>query len=305
MLSPQQLITLNAVIKAGSFALAADELGYTGSAVSQQMSALERQTGLSLFEREPRGVRPTAVAVELASRAESMLAELDALERHARDLSSGERGTLRIGSFPTASARLVPHAVSRFLERTPGAEITLDEAEPQELIPRLVDGQIDFAIIYEYDHVPCEVAPSVVATPLLTDQLLLLEPGNEVAQRGHRGGDEEPRLLAHRHRSFVAPLRSAAGALFLERLCAPVGFTPNVAFRSNDYEVIAGFVAAGLGVAVVPALAATPRPGVVATPLTARRHVKAAYRASNRQPLREAFLGDLRAATQRYLQAAT
>ncbi len=112
MLNPLHLRTLTTVLQTGSFAVAARRLGYTPSAVSQQIAALERAVRLPLFEREARIIRPTPAATFLATRGQEVLAALGALQDDVRGLADGAIGTIRLGSFPTASQHLLPAALA-------------------------------------------------------------------------------------------------------------------------------------------------------------------------------------------------
>ncbi|WP_214106825.1 LysR family transcriptional regulator [Acrocarpospora catenulata] len=140
MFKLHHLLTFQVVHRTGSFATAARELGYTASAVSQQIAALEKETGLTLFEREAHGIRATTVADRLAELSRGMLADVDEFDYQVRRLAKGSSGRLRVGSFTTASVRLVPAALSDFRRRRPGVEITLDDGEPEKLLDSLTDG---------------------------------------------------------------------------------------------------------------------------------------------------------------------
>ena len=252
MLQPLQLRTLQEVLTTGSFARAAARLGFTASAVSQQIAALERSTGLLLFERRARSVRPTAAAQALAARLGGLLEQLDELDREMRAMAAGRTGVVRIGSFPTASAALLPPALARLHRSDRGLGVLLDEAEPAELVPRLVAGNLDLALVYQYDSVPQVWPAELRSTPLLRESLVLLvEPHHPAAVAG---AGPVP-LAALADETWASSRDDSAGARSLERLCAGAGFAPRIAFRSNDYQVVRGLVAAGLGVALVPALA--------------------------------------------------
>jgi DNA-binding transcriptional LysR family regulator len=288
MLQPIQLLTLRVVLSTGSFAAAAEVLSYTPSAVSQQMAALERASGLVLFERTAHNVRPTDHAHSLAARSADLLAVLEGLDREVAALARGEAGQLRIGSFPTASARLLPPALAALVAARPGVDIALDEAELPVLLPRLVAGELDLAVVYRYAAVPSGWPGSLVETPLLSERLWLLLP----ASHG-RASTETVRLTTLREDRWVAPLADSPGALNLDRVTAAAGFTPRISFRSNDYSVVRGLVAAGLGVALVPGLALSESPGVVVKPLagrTVRREVLALHRPRSHNALIEAAL---------------
>ena len=289
MLDPTQLRTLRAVVAQGSFAGAAAELRYTPSAVSQQIAALERSTGIALFERGPKFVAPTPAALALAERAGELLTELDSVERGAAALARGEAGVLRIGSFPTAGARILPAALADLTRKRPDVELHLDEGELDTLLPAVADGGIDLALAYRYDLVPTSWAASLVEHPLLDDPLQVLLP------RRHPAAPGPVRLAGLRDERWVAPLAGTPGAVNLERLCAGARFTPNVAFRSNDYAVVQGLVAAGLGVAIVPSLAVNAR-GLALSGRPPRRRIVALHRRGNANPLLAPALAALRRA---------
>jgi DNA-binding transcriptional LysR family regulator len=278
MLDPNHLRTLRTVIAHGSFAGAAAELRYTPSAISQQIAALERSTGIVLFERGPRFVAPTRAATQLAERAGELLTGLAGLERDVAAVARGEAGVLRIGSFPTAGARILPAALAELTRKRPDVDLHLDEGELDTLVPALVDGVLDLAVAYRYDLVPVSWAPSLVEHRLLDDPLQVLLP------RRHRASGDQVRLAALRDERWVAPLAGSPGAVNLERLCAGARFTPNVTFRSNDYAVVQGLVAAGLGVAVVPSLAGNGR-GAALAGRGGHRHIVALHRRGNANPL--------------------
>jgi DNA-binding transcriptional LysR family regulator len=297
MLQPAQLLTLRTVLSAGSFAAAAEALNYTPSAVSQQIAALEKASGLVLFERSAHSVAPTAQAHELAARSADLLSLLEALDRDVSALARGESGQLRIGSFPTASARLLPPALAALTSDRPNVDIAVDEGEVAALLPRLENGELDVAIVYRYRAVPTGWPASLIETPLLSERLWLLLP------EAHRLAVEASiRFASLRQDRWVAPLVDTAGAVNLDRLTAAAGFTPRISFRSNDYSVVRGLVAAGLGVAVVPGLALAESPGLVVKNLAGRamrRDVLALHRPHGRNALIEAALDAMRATAAR------
>ena len=291
MLPPTQLLALRTVLSTGSFAAAAAELNYTPSAISQQMAALELASGLVLFERGAHSVRPTDHALALAARSADLLAVLESLDREVASLARGESGALRIGSFPTASARLLPSALATLTRERPGVDLAVDEAELSVLLPRLERGDLDLAVVYRYHAVPTGWPAYLVQTPLLTERLWLLLPPSH----GQSTADSV-RLASLRQERWVAPLADTPGAINLERLAAAAGFTPRVSFRSNDYSVVRGLVAAGLGVALVPGLALADAPGVVVKKLSGRagrREVLALHRPRARNALIQAALSTI------------
>ena len=282
MLNPVHLRTLVEVVKTGSFAAAARRLGYTSSAVSQQVSAFERAVGVTLFEREAHSIRPAAAALLIADRGAELLAAFDGFEHEVKAVVQGLRGRLRIGTFPTASSRIVPKALARLTAELPGAEIRLDEGEPEYVLPLVLTGELDLALVYAYDLVPQTWPEELTVRPLLDEALLVMVPEQHPAARS------TVRLEDLRDERWIASRDGTSGATCLTRLCAAAGFAPRIAFRSNDYEVVQSLVAAGVGVALVPALGYKALSGTHAMPLRSKplqRHVHVVHRTANNNPL--------------------
>ncbi len=274
MLNPLHLRTLIVVLRTASFAEAARRLGYTGSAVSQQMAALERAVRMSLFERDAHGIRPTPAAGFLAERAQEVLAAFAAFEDEVRAMSEGDAGRVRLGSFPTASQQLLPFALSAFVKSHPAVEIELGEGEPEKLVPLLLDRDLDLALVYHYDLVPQPWPKALKSAKLLSEELLLLLP------QGHAMSDRDISLADLSGEIWVSTGERTSGARSLRRACASAGFEPNVRFRSDDYDVIRGFVRSGLGIGLIPALAAMNTDGIATArinDLEVHRHVVALY----------------------------
>ena len=168
------LRTLAAVIRSGSLAAAGRELGYTASAVSQQMSGLERSLGLRLFDRRSRSVIPTEAAQYLYERAGELLVLVEQLEADVGRLAAGQAGRLRIGSFASAGRPIVAQVVARFLIRRHGVEVSLDEGEPHELFPLVRDGDLDVALGFRYDLVATDWPAEVHITELVVENLYVI-----------------------------------------------------------------------------------------------------------------------------------
>ena len=262
MLNPVHLRTLTTVIRTGSFADAARRLGYTASAVSQQIAALERDVKMPLFERDAHSVRPTPAAQFIATRAADALAALESLDDDIHGMSQGAIGSLRLGSFPTASKNLLPLMLAAYAREHPGVEIALDEGEPHELIPMLLSAGLDLALVYRYSLVPHAWPRTLKVTKLLDEDLLLLLPGGHplasagLVPLGELEGE-----------TWISSREDTSGASCLRRICASAGFAPRVDYRSNDYDAITNFVGAGLGIAIIPTLGYVPNGGVVAAKL--------------------------------------
>jgi len=295
VLNPLHLRTLSVVLRTGSFAAAGRHLGYTGSAISQQMSALEADSGLRLFEREAQGVRPTAEAQLLSERAIETLGAFATLQDAVREMAAGTRGRLGLGSFPTASEVLIPRALARFGRDFRDVEVRFEDGEPHQLVTRLLEGDLDVIVVFRYDLVPQSWPPGVVRTPLLTEPVRLLVP-----DRGEAPADPVP-LTDFADASWISTREGTAGTLALERACAAAGFTPHIRYRSNDYDVVRSFVRAGFGVAAVPRLAYLGRLGlrdVEVTGLHLRRHVEALTRTDRHNPATAGMVAALRASAQ-------
>src|SRR3979411_2923294 len=151
MLSTRRLKVLKEVAYRGSFSAAAEALSYTQSAVSQQIAALEAESGMTLLERHPRGGSLTAAGQTLVRHAEGILARLDAAEAALAAIAGLRGGRLRMASFPTAGATLMPLAIATFRSRHPDVELTLSAAEPEQIAPRLRTGELDLALLFEFD----------------------------------------------------------------------------------------------------------------------------------------------------------
>lgn len=289
MLNPVHLATLQAVLDGGSFVAAARRLGYTASAVSQQMRALERSTGLALFERLPRTVRPTAAAYYLADAGRETVLGLRSLEHDARAMASADRGHVAVGSFRTAGARLLPAAFAAFTGARPAVTVGLTEGEPGALLPALLDGSLDLAVVYDNELDLRDWPNGLTRVPLFTEGRRLLTPP------GTRPATGRAHLAELRDRTWIASDPSPS----LVRYCAAAGFTPSIALQTNDYYSVCAFVRAGLGVALVPAIGhylADDLVPVELYPPPPRRHVFVLHRRSNRNPLLGPLITELRAA---------
>ncbi|MFC4585160.1 LysR family transcriptional regulator [Sphaerisporangium corydalis] len=240
---------LDVVARTGSFTAAAEELNYTQSAVSRRIASLEREAKGPLFERLPRGVRLTPAGTVLHRHAREVLERLESAAAELEAIHDGTGGRLRVGAFSTANAVMVPEALRVFRRARPEVEVTLVEGFSARLMERLHEGSLDLAVVSDY---PSGLSPAEDATlvPLLTDELLLALPHD------HRlAGREVVRLGDLRDENWVegAP---PGHATMLAESCAREGFAPKVGIRIGEWTGKLGYVAAGLGVALVPAMAA-------------------------------------------------
>src|SRR3954452_2818346 len=151
MLDVKRLKVLREVAAQGSFSAAAEKLGYTQSAVSQQIAALEREAGATLIERNPRGLRLTGAGEALVRHADKILARLAEAEAELEAIAGLRGGRLRLAAVPTGGGTLLPHAVGEFNQRHPDVELNLTEAEPYDSVPLLKAGELDLVLVEDSD----------------------------------------------------------------------------------------------------------------------------------------------------------
>ena len=249
MLSVTRLRILKEVAYRGSFSAAAEALSYTQSAISQQIATLEGETGMALLERHPRGVTLTAAGQTLVGHAEGILARLDATESALAAIAGLRGGRLRVASFPTAGATLLPVAIATFRAAYPDVELTLAEGEPEQIAPRLRAGELDVALLFEFAG-ESPLPEEVTRVELLRDPMSLALP------RAHPlAAKAKIQLKELAEDAWVQTSRASPCARHVVRSCHAAGFEPNVAFESDDYQTVQGLVAAGVGVALIPRLA--------------------------------------------------
>jgi len=256
VLDVRRLRVLREVARCGSLARAAETLSYTPSAVSQQIAALEREAGTVLLERRARGVVLTEAGQTLVEHAAGILSRLEAAEAALAELADLTRGRLRMASFATAGATVLPRAVDAFRARHPAIELSVQQASPNESVERLRAGLLDLALVVDLDARPAE---GVEVVPLFDDPVqLALHCDHPLA------GKADLRLDALKDETWIDVPRLTSGGKVLVRACELAGFEPRVAFESDDYTAIQELVGAGVGVALLPDLAlCPPHPSVV------------------------------------------
>jgi DNA-binding transcriptional LysR family regulator len=299
MLNVNRLRILREVAARGSFSAAAQSLSYTQSAVSQQIAALEAETGTLLVERRPRGVRLTPAGQALVEHADAIMARLESAEAEPASIAGVGGGRLRMASFPTAGATLMPLAVAEFSERHPGVELTLAEGEPEEMAPRLRDGEFDLGLLFRFPGVGAAF-DGLHTTDLLEDPLYLALP------REHRLANRRTLRLADlAGESWVQTSADSPCARHVVRSCHAAGFEPRVSFESDDYLTVQGLVAAGVGVALIPRLALSGVRDDIAvrelSPSSPVRRVVAATARGTEVPAAAAMLEILRGAATAYI----
>ncbi|MGW0858197.1 LysR family transcriptional regulator [Streptomyces sp. NPDC002690] len=256
MIEARHLRVLRAVATTGSFSAAARELGFTQPAISQQMKALESSVGTPLLIRTGREMRLTQAGEALVRHASGILAGLTAAEEEVAAIAGLRAGRVRLVSFPSGSSTLVPGALAALRAEHPGTQVSLVEAEPPRSVEMLRDGDCDIALAFRYENSGGgEGVESgdgdwgdLVVRPLLADRLVGLLPddhrlaGTDAIDIGELAGDPWIAGCPRCRRQLV-------------EVCEDSGFTPRIDFATDDYPAVIGLVGAGLGVAVLPALA--------------------------------------------------
>jgi DNA-binding transcriptional LysR family regulator len=258
MLDVRRMRVLREVASRGSIAAAAQALSFTPSAVSQQIAALEREAGVALVERGPRSVRLTEAGGTLVAHTDEVLARLQAAEAEIQAIAGLRGGTLRVASFATAYATIMPGAISEFRRRYPGVELTLTEADPRTSFARLKTSEVELV------H-------------LMDDPVNVLLPRTHPAARRRA-----VRLIDLAAESWITSTPRASCHAFVRRACNAAGFEPELRMQSDDHGTWQGLVAAGVAVALVSELSLPSlHPAVVVRPVAPRplgRRIYAAHR---------------------------
>ncbi len=265
MLDLRRLRLLRELEARGTLAAVADALGYTPSAVSQQLAVLEREAGVALLERAGRGVRLTDAARVLVAHAGALLERAE-LARAELDAAAGGAvaGRARIAAFQSVALRLAAPALAALGGEHPQLRTELVEAEPEDALPALALGDVDLVIADEWQDQPRSRLESLDREDLFRDRVLVALPEH------HRlaGRDRVP-LAALRDEPWAAGHPGTGYVEMLVRACRALGgFEPDVRHRANDAAVLLAAVARGLAVTMLPDLVGADRhPGVVVRPL--------------------------------------
>ncbi|TNC21517.1 LysR family transcriptional regulator [Amycolatopsis alkalitolerans] len=249
MLDVHRLRLLRELSRHGTIAATARVCSLTPSAVSQQLSLLEKDVRTPLFIRDGRRLILTQAAEVLVEHAEEVLAALERASAGVAALTATVRGVLRIAAFPTAARALVPGAIARCRAEHPDLRVQLTERSVTEAITDLKAGHVDLALIYEYNLLPAVRDPGVESDLLVREPLLAALPATLPVP----GGPLRLDVLAGQ--PWIAAASDDELRKMLERACGLAGFAPRLDFTSSDYTVIFALVEAGLGVSLVPRLA--------------------------------------------------
>jgi DNA-binding transcriptional LysR family regulator len=303
MLNVNRMRVLREVAARGSIAAAAEALYLSPSAVSQQMSTLEREAGVELLERVGRGVRLTPAGERLVTYTEQVLAVLEEAQADVDAVAHGVAGRVHTSAFPTAARALLVPALARVRAAYPRLQLRMVDLEPEEGIPLLRIGELDILLTYEFEILPPREQVGLERVPLLSEPMAIALPVSHPMAAGPVG---------------VADLRDDQwivgrdGSSFMEvqvHVANEAGYEPRVELHSNDYQVILAAVEAGLGVALVPPMARfADYPGVAfrqPADMEIRRHVVALIRrGSQKSPAVAAALDAIRGVARERAEAS-
>lgn len=249
-----RLRVLVAVAREGSITAAAQALHYAQPSVSHHIARLESDVGVPLVRRVGRGIQLTDAGLLLASRAEEILGRLSSAQDELAAHAGLRTGKVRLAAFPSALATLVPAAAARFAEKHPDLDLALTECEPPEALTALRNGDVDVALVFE--HTDATTAAGFTTSTVLDEPLYVVSRADAPID-GRR--DE---LASYADRRWIAGCERCR--MHLLASCARAGFTPDIAFETDDYVAAQALVAAGLGVTTLPglALAASRHAGV-------------------------------------------
>lgn len=282
MLDVTRLRVLVAVSRHGSVTAAARALNYAQPSVSHHLSRLEAETGALLTQRAGRGVRLTDAGRLLAERAEEILGRLDAAENELAAHVGLRAGRIRLAAFPSALSTLVPMAAARLEAENPGLDLTLAEAEPPEALRMLRAGYVDVALVFRHYQDGATVSPPGDSDEGTRSRLLLDDPIHLVTPAAAASEDPHPFRIATTDEPALPPWPDLADYAeyrwiggcercrsYLVWQCELAGFSPKIAFTTDDFVAVQALVAAGLGITTLPGLAlrAARHPGIQATPL--------------------------------------
>src|SRR3954451_3570250 len=298
MLDVRRMRVLREVAVRGSFSAAAEALSFTQSAVSQQIAALEREAGCTLVQRKARGIKLTEAGEALVRHADAILARLSEAEAELEAIAGVRGGRLRLAAFESAAASLMPLAIAAFRAEHPGVELSLIISEPEDAVPLLRSGEIDVAMGYD-SRIRAEVE-GIARQHLLSDPMFVPMPADHPLAR-----KRNLRLADLAGDPWIAGAIDCECNRLINRACAVAGFEPRIAFQTDDYTAMQGFVAAGVGVSLIAELGLTGvREDIAVRSLGRETPVREVYAATladgHRTPATQAMLEILTDVAARY-----
>ncbi|QGK69351.1 LysR family transcriptional regulator [Allosaccharopolyspora coralli] len=300
MLDVRRLQLLRELAHRGTIAAVAEAMTFTASAVSQQLSVLEKEAGVALLERTGRRVVLTPAGRGLVDHADAVLARLEQAQSDLASAREGLGGPLRIGTFPSAGRTIVPAALADLVRDHPRLEPMVADIDSARVADALRARELDVALIHDYDFVPAPPDTTVDTLPLLEERMYLASRAAPGQQAGSvaTGASIADLVLPWRDAPWITAMPGTTGHTMALRTCRTAGFEPRIRHHVNDFSAVLLFVAAGQGVALLPRLGVMdPPPGVRLTGLPAHRRSKVAFRGgSGEHPAVRAFVGSLRTA---------
>ncbi|MFE9836978.1 LysR family transcriptional regulator [Streptomyces sp. NPDC005551] len=295
MLNLERLRTLDALARHGSVSAAAEGLHVTTSAVSQQMSKLEREVGQRLLAKNGRGVRLTDAGRLLADHAARILSQVELAQADLEAQRGQVAGELRLSAFPTAARGLFPAALAALRRDHPGLRVRSCELEPEAGVAEVVRGDLDLAVVLDWYNKPMPLPDGLVKAAVLDD------PADVAIPAGHRFADRaEVDLCEFAEDEWITWGQGEFCHEWLMFTLRSKGVEPRIGHRAAETHTQLGLVAAGLGVCIAPLLGRHPVPsGVVMVPVKqrVRRHVYVVWRAdADRRPSIRAAVEALREA---------
>jgi DNA-binding transcriptional LysR family regulator len=289
MLDPRRLLTFREVARQRSFSRAGEALGLTQPAVSQQVSALERQLGVRLLERGPGGPTPTEAGALLLAHADAVADRLAQADGQVAELATADRRTLRVGAFPSALATVIPAAIARLRRERPDLEVEVTEGSGEELGAAVGSGALHVAMCFQDAAAPPRRPEGTERHELGVEDMLAQLP------REHPlAGRKRIHLRELAHETWSAPSREH----LVYRACVAAGFEPRIAFVTRDPLAARALIARGLAVTLVPQLVAGLFDDVVDVPLKDPQPHRALYALTPAAGVRDAaraFLAALEA----------
>jgi molybdate transport repressor ModE-like protein len=242
-----RLKLLREVALRGTIAAAARSLGLTSSAVSQQLGVLEREAATALVDRSPRGVSLTGAGHALVERAEQVLDVLAAARADLDRIAGSVSGPVSLAAVASAAVAVVSPAITALRAQFPGIDVEVSVAEPSAALALLLAGDVDLAVVDEYDYVPLALPDFVLARPLCAEPLVAVVAAGWPGRR-------RPALVDFAALDWVMPPEDVACGVAVRSACRAAGFEPRVRWSTDDMRVLVSAVAAGHGVAVLPRL---------------------------------------------------
>ena len=273
MLDVRRMRVLREVAVQGSFSAAAEALSFTQSAVSQQIAALEREAGTILVQRNARGVRLTEAGEALVRHADAVLGRLAEAEAELEAIAGLRGGRLRMAAFESAGASLMPLAIAGFRQLHPAVELSMSMGEPEDTEPQLKTGEVDLVLGFGSRS---DQADGIERHFLIDDPMFLVLP------RDHPLATKRNLRLADlADEAWIGGRPSCECNRLIYGACARAGYDPRIAFETDDYAAVQGFVAAGVGVSLIAELGLTSiRDDIVVRDLGRETPVRRIYAAT-------------------------